>query len=137
MTDPPAAGKNRESLKVGMVGCGSVLLLFLVIATVVGSLVSRHPEQFRAVLLKAFDTLEDGLADSFAADVTPADRAAFSAARERFRRGWLSGGIPASAADRLRRRLITDSRKGRLGPEDVRSLTKFLDGLASPAARAA
>ena len=137
MTDPAAAGKNREYLKVGMVGCGSVLLLFLVMATVVGSLVSRHPEQYRAVLLKAFDALEDGLTDSFAADVSPADRAAFAGARERFRREWIAGRIPASAADRLRRRLIADSRKGRLGPEDVRSLTRFLDGLASPAARAA
>ena len=137
MTDPDRAGKIRESLKTGMVGCGSVLLFFLVMTTLIGSLVSRHPDRFRPVLAKLFDALEDGLVQDFGPDVTPADRAAFAAARERFRREWTAGRLPASSADRLRRRLISDSRKGRFGAADVRSLTKFLNDLASPAARAA
>ncbi len=137
MTDPERTEKLRTSLKTGMVGCGSVLLFFLVMATLIGSLVSRHPDSFRPVLAKLFDTLEDGLAQDFGPDVTAADRAAFAGARDHFRREWTASRLPASAADRLRRRLISDSRKGRFGAAEVRSLTNFLNNLASPAARAA
>lgn len=137
MTDPDRTERTRAYLKAGMLGCGSVLLLFLIMVTLIGSLVSRHPDRYRVVLAKVFDTLEDGLVQGFGPDVSAADRAAFAVARARFRRAWTAGALPASAADRLRRRLISDSGKSRFGPAEVRSLTNFLNELASPAARAA
>ncbi|MGH9443647.1 MAG: hypothetical protein ACRD16_15390 [Thermoanaerobaculia bacterium] len=136
MTDAVQAERVRAFLRAGMVGCGSLLLVFLVMATLIGSFVSRHPDRYRSLLATVFDSLEDELAKSFAPDVTAADRAAFASARERFRLAWAAGRLPATAADRLRRRLLSAARKGRLAASDVRSLTTFLNGLASGGPRA-
>ena len=137
MIEALRSDKFRTILKAGMVGCGSVLLLFLIMATVVGSLVSRHPDRFRTVLASAFDALEDELAKGFGPDVTPADRARFAAARARLRAEWIAGKLPADAGDRLRRRLVAESRKSPIRASDVRSLTDFLERLASEPRRPA
>jgi hypothetical protein len=135
LTEPEPAEKTSEKLrgcvKNGILGCGSLLLVFLVMATLVVSLVSRHPDRYRSVVGKLFDAFEDEIAQSFDSEVSAADRAAFARARERFRIAWNAGELPPSAADRLRRRLLADSRKGRFGASDVRSLTDFLDQLST------
>jgi hypothetical protein len=118
-----------------MLGCGGVLLLFLLMATIIGSLVSRHPDRFRTLLASAFDAIEDELGRGFGPDVTAADRAEFAAARHRFRKAWVAGELPPSAADRLRRRLIADSRKSPLGRSDVRALSDFLNRMAAESRR--
>lgn len=131
MTEANPDEKLRGCLKTGMLGCGSVLLLFLVMATLVGSFVSRHPDRYRTVLAKVFDAIEDEISRGFGPDVTASDRAAFAEARERFRRAWAAGELPPSAADRLRRRLISDSRKSRFGRAEIKALTDFLNDLAA------
>jgi len=123
-----------------MLGCGSALLILLVAGALVGWFVSRHPRQLRSALGAFFDTLEDSLERNFSADVSPAEREEFRAARKRFHAAWNAGKIDMSAADVLRRRLMIESQKERLGPDDVRGLSRFLDRLAetpAPAARAA
>jgi len=100
-------------------------------ATLVVSLVSRHPDRYRAVVARLFDAIEDELAQSFDSDVTAEDRAAFARARNRFRNAWNAGELPPSAASRLRKRLISDSRKARFGHPDVRALTEFLNELST------
>jgi hypothetical protein len=121
-----------------MLGCGSALLIFLLTASVVGFLVARDPHQLRGVLGALFDSLENSLEKNFAPDVAPADRQEFRAARERFHAAWEAGKIDMRGTDALRRRLLEESRKPRLGPADVRELSRFLDRLAgAPAARAA
>jgi hypothetical protein len=123
-----------------MLGCGSALLILLVAASLVGYFVARHPRQLRGALGALFGTLEDSLEKNFTADVTAADREEFRAARARFHAAWDAGKIDMTAADAVRRRLLLESRKARLGPEDVRGLARFLDRIArtdAPAARAA
>jgi hypothetical protein len=135
----PAESNRRKALRIGMLGCGSALLILLVAGTLVGYFVARHPRQLRGALGALFDTLEDSLEKNFGLDVSAADRAEFRAARERFHAAWNAGKIDMSAADALRRRLMLEGRKPRLGPADVRDLARFLDRLAgtAPAARAA
>jgi hypothetical protein len=121
-----------------MLGCGSALLILVIAASLVGYFVARHPRQLRGALGALFDTLEDSLEKNFTADVSAADRQEFRAARERFHAAWGAGRIDMNGADALRRRLLEESRKPRLGPADVRELSRFLDRLAgTPAARAA
>ena len=131
MTGADRTEKLRGILKAGMLGCGGALLLFLLMATLIGSLVSRHPDRYRPLLAKAFDAIEDELARDFEPDVSAADRADFAEARERFRRAWNAGKLPPSAADSLRRRVIADSRRSRFGRGEVRALTDFLNHLAA------
>jgi len=138
---PPESARRRK-LRLGMLGCGSLLLGFLVIATITGYVVSRHPREFRSALGALFESLEDSLAASFSARVTPAQREEFRAARARFHEAWIAGRIDMGTADLLRRRLLKEAKKPRLEPEDVEDLTRFLDRLAGrpaapPATRAA
>ena len=135
MTDPAPPENSSENLrgclKAGILGCGGALLVFLVMAVLAVSVVSRHPGRYRPVLGKLFDALEEEIAQEFGSDVTPADRAAFASARDRFRSGWAEGRVPASAADGLRRRLISDARKSRLDRAEARALTDYLNRLAA------
>lgn len=140
MSGAPAESDRRKALRIGMLGCGSALLILLLAASVVGYFVARHPRQLRGALGSLFDSLEDSLEKNFAADVPAADREEFRAARERFHAAWEAGKIDMRGADALRRRLLEESRKPRLGPADVRELTRFLDrlsGASAPATRAA
>jgi hypothetical protein len=121
-----------------MLGCGSALLILLVAGSLVGYFVAKHPRQLRGALGTLFASLEDSLEKSFSTDVTAAERQEFRDARARFHAAWDSGQIDMAAADALRRRLLLESRKPNLGPEDVRDLARFLDRLATaPARRAA
>lgn len=140
MSGGPAESNRRKALRIGILGCGSALLILLVVGALVGYFVAKHPRQLRSALGGLFDTLEDSLEKNFGPDVSAADREEFRAARERFHAAWNAGKIDMSAAEPLRRRLMLESRKERLGPSDVRSLARFLDrlaGAAAPAARAA
>lgn len=140
MSDGPAESNRRKALRIGMLGCGSALLILLVVGTLVGWFVARHPRQLRSALGAFLGTIEDSLERNFGPDVSAADRAEFRAARARFDAAWNAGRIDMNAADSLRRRLMIESRKARLGPADVRGLARFLDRLAGvpvPAARAA
>ncbi|HWC64954.1 MAG TPA: hypothetical protein VG777_02645 [Thermoanaerobaculia bacterium] len=134
MSSGPAESNRRKALRIGMLGCGSALLILLVAGSLVGWFVSRHPRQLRGALGALFDTLEDSLERNFGPDVSAADRAEFQAARERFHAAWNEGKIDMNAADALRRRLMLEGRKPRLGPADVRGLARFLDRLSGAAA---
>jgi hypothetical protein len=137
--EPVPESERRRLLRVGILGCGTVLLILVVLATIVGYLVARNPRQFRTALGAVFETLEGEIEKSFAPEVTAAERQEFHAARARFHDAWNAGRIDMPAADALRRRLMRESRKDRLSPEDVRSLTRFLETLARgvPGTRAA
>lgn len=135
MSDAPGAGAPSESprrrrLRLGLLGCGSLLLAFMIVATIAGYVVSRHPREFRTALGALFESLEDSMAANFSARVTPAEREEFRAARARFHEAWNAGRIDMNTADLLRRRLLRDSRKPRLEPGDVEDLTRFLNRLA-------
>ena len=138
MSEAPAGGPAPESerrrlLRLGMLGCGTALLVLIVLGTVVGYVLARHPRQFRAALGAVFETLEGEIEKSFSPEVTAAERQEFRAARERFHDAWNAGRIEMPVADELRRRLMRESRKESLSPEDVRSLTRYLDALSRPA----
>ena len=138
MSEAPAPGpvpesERRRLLRLGILGCGTALLVLIVLGTVVGYVVSRHPRQFRAALGAVFETLENEVEKNFSPDVTAADRQEFRAARERFHDAWNAGRIEMPAVDALRRRLLVESLKERLSPEEVRSLTRFFDTLSRPA----
>jgi hypothetical protein len=120
-----------------MLGCGNVLLFFVIMATMIGFVATRYPDRFRNIHVKVFDAMEDEIARNFGPGVSAADRSAFAEARGRFRRAWTASEIPPSAADRLRRRLIADTRKSRMEGADVRSLTDFLKGLTASRSRSA
>lgn len=144
MSASPAGGPAPESerrrlLRLGILGCGTALLVLIVLGTVVGFVLSRHPRQLRAALGAVFGTLASEVEKSFSTDVTAAERQEFRAAWERFHDAWNAGRIEMPAADALRRRLLRESGKERISPEDVRSLTRFLDSLArgTPGTRAA
>ena len=136
MSEAPASAatvpesERRRLLRIGMLGCGTALLVLLVLASIVGYLVARHPRQFRSALGAVFTTLEDEIERNFSSQVSPEDRQEFRAARARFHDAWNAGRIDMTAADSLRRRLMQESRKDRMTPEDVRALTRFLDTLA-------
>src|ERR1051326_4720941 len=104
---------------VGLVGCGPALLVRLVLAPIVGYVVARHPRQFRSALGAVFATLEDEVERNFSSQVSPAERQEFRAARARFHDAWNAGRIDMTTADSLRRRLMQESRKERMTPEDV------------------
>ena len=142
MTGAPAESDRRKALRIGMLGCGSALLILVVAGSVAAFFMARHPELVRSFLGSLFTSLEDSIEKNFAPEVGPAEREEFRDARARFHAAWNAGKIDMNAADALRRRLISESRKERLGPEDVRALARFLDRLAgapapAPAARAA
>jgi hypothetical protein len=136
---PVPESERRRLLRLGILGCGTVLLILVVLTTIVGYLVARNPRQLRTALGAVFDTLESEIEKSFAPEVTAAERQEFHGARARFHDAWNAGRIDMPAADALRRRLMRESRKDRLSPEDVRSLTRFLETLARgvPGTRAA
>ena len=137
--EPVPESERRRLLRLGILGCGTVLLVLVALATIVGYVVARNPRQFRAALGAVFETLEGEIEKSFSPEVSAPERQEFRAARERFHDAWNAGTIDMTAADALRRRLMRESRKDRLSPEDVRALTRFLDTLArgTPATRAA
>jgi hypothetical protein len=121
---------RRRRLRLGLLGCGSLLLAFVVAATIAGYVVSRYPREFRAALGALFESLEESMATNFSARVTPAEREEFRAARARFHEAWNAGRIDLTTADLLRRRLLRDSGKPRLEPDDVENLTQFLNRLS-------
>jgi len=127
--------ERRRFLRIGMLGCGTALLVLLVLASIVGYVVARHPRQFRSALGAVFATLEDEIERNFSSRVSPEERQEFRAARARFHDAWNAGRIDMTTADSLRRRLMQESRKERMTPEDVRALTRFLDDLAREAPR--
>lgn len=127
---PAPESERRRLLRLGIVGCGTIILVVLAIGTIVGIAVSRHPRQFRAALGTIFETLEGEIEKNFAPEVSAADRQEFAAARRRFHDAWNSGRIDMNAADALRRRLMREAQKDVLTPEDVRALTRFLDSLS-------
>ncbi len=138
MNAAPAESDRRKALRIGMLGCGSALLIVIVAGSVAGIVVARHPALLRSFLGSLFTSLEDSLEKNFSPDVGGAEREEFRAARARFHSAWNAGTVDMRAADALRRRLLEESRKDRLGPEDVRALARFFDRLAAaPAARAA
>ncbi|HET9794713.1 MAG TPA: hypothetical protein VFS34_09645 [Thermoanaerobaculia bacterium] len=134
MSGFPAESDRRKALRIGMLGCGSALLILLVAGSLVGVFVARHPRQLRGALGALFAALEDSLEKNFTPDVSAADRQEFRAARSRFHAAWDAGKIDMTTADALRRRLLLESRKPRLGPDDVRELARYLDRLAATAA---
>ena len=130
---PPPESERRRLLRLGILGCGTVLLVLLILATVVGYVVAHHPQQLRRALGAVFETLEDELVKNFSAEVTTAQRQEFRAARARFHDAWNAGKIDVNAADALRRRLMKESQKDRLSPSDVEALIRFFDRLSGTA----
>jgi hypothetical protein len=131
VTGIPAESDRRKALRIGMLGCGSALLILVVAGSLAAFFVARRPELVRSFLGSLFSSLEDSLEKNFSPEVGAADREEFRAARERFHAAWNAGNVDMKAADALRRRLLSESRKDRLGPDDVRALARFLDRLAA------
>ena len=130
---PAPESERRRLLRLGIVGCGTVILVVLALGTVVGLMVARHPQRFRAALGAIFETLEGEIEKNFSPGVSAADRQEFRDARRRFHDAWNSGRIDIDSADALRRRLMHEAQQDGLTPADVRSLTRFLNALAGAA----
>jgi hypothetical protein len=126
----PPESERRRRLRLGILGCGTILLVFLVLGSVVAYVIAHHPQTFRSAFGAIFSTLEDDLMKNFSPEVTGAQREEFRAARGRFQDAWISGKIDLNAADALRRRLMKESQKNRLSPSDVEGLTLFLNRLS-------
>lgn len=114
-----------------MVGCGSAVLIFLLAAAIVGSAVSSHPERFRAVLASVFDYVAKDILSHADSSVTAADRREFGEAYSRFRSAWLAGRIDSRGFGQLRRRLMSEMQKEHFRHEDLGSLVRFFEDLAS------
>ena len=128
MTEGP-----RGCLKTGLIGCGSAILAGMLLASIAVLVVSENPTRVRAVLAAALDVLEGNILSHCDASVTPADRAEFERAYSRFREAWLAGRIDSRGAEELRGRTMDELQKDRFRQEDVRSLARFFEGLASRA----
>lgn len=124
---------QRRILKNVILGFGSVMLVLLASGAVGIAYLSSRPARLRTVMSSLFDTLEAEVERSFSSAVSPAERAEFEAAREKVRRAFLAGRMSSERVDRLRRRLLFESRRGVLEGPDVRSLTQFLNSLGAEA----
>jgi hypothetical protein len=124
--DTPARG----CLKTGVIGCGSAILAVLLLLSVAGLVVSSNPARLRAVLAGAFDVFEGSILSHCDASVTEADREEFGRAYSRFRAAWLAGRIDSRSTEEFRKRMVDELQRDRFKKEDLRSLARFLDGLA-------
>lgn len=124
---------QRRNLKNVILGCGTVVLVLLAVGTIGISYLSSRPSRLRTLMSSLFDTLESEVEKNFSASVTPAERSEFEAARKGVRQAFLSGRMKSARVDELRRRLLSESRRGVLESRDVRALTQFLNSLSSEA----
>ncbi len=132
-SQPPPAPESplRVGLKVGIVGCGSVILAGIVLVSIAGAVASSNPRRLRASAAVLFDYVERSILAHADSSATEEDRQEFRDAYARFRSAWLAGKLDARATEELRVRMMTELQKERFRGEDLRSLARFLDRLAA------
>jgi hypothetical protein len=125
------AGRARRDgcLKWGLVGCagGSVVLIVALLFTL------SHMREMMGTLL---EKVGEEIAAAATADVTPAEKEHFRAALAAFSQKSQKGLIKPEAVGEWRRRATNAVADGRVTPDEMRSLTAWLEtsGAAPPPA---
>jgi hypothetical protein len=113
-----------------MVGCGSIILAGILIASLAVAVVSSRPRSMRATLVLLFDYEEQSILGHADRSASEQDRKEFRDAYARFRSAWLAGRLDSGDTRELRTRMMTELQKDTFRGEDLRSLARFFDRLA-------
>ncbi len=119
LPSPPgteAAAGKRGCWKVGLAGCGIIVLLAVAGFIALGLYARRNPEKFTDLMMKQIET-------HYSSDVTSEERERLQAAYGDFRKALREGRVSQRSVERLRGILLTS--KNDVTREQVQALTEI------------